>query len=50
VNNRRLMGRYANGRVYNLIAWATTIGVSAMAILYIIISLVLPFLGISLGG
>jgi Mn2+/Fe2+ NRAMP family transporter len=50
VNNRRLMGRYANGRVYNLIAWATTIGVSAMAILYIIISLVLPLLGISLGG
>ncbi len=50
VNNRRLMGRYANGRVYNLIAWATTIGVSAMAILYIIISLVLPLFGISLGG
>jgi Mn2+/Fe2+ NRAMP family transporter len=50
VNNRRLMGRYANGRVYNLIAWATTIGVSAMAILFILISLVLPLFGVHLGG
>jgi hypothetical protein len=33
-----------------VIAWATTIGVSIMAILYIMISLVLPLFGVNLGG
>jgi len=50
VNNRRLMGRYTNGRTYNIIAWVTTIAVSAMAILYILISLILPLFGVNLGG
>ncbi len=50
VNNRRLMGRYTNGRFYNAIAWATTIGVSIMAILYIFTSLIFPLFGITLGG
>ena len=26
INDRRLMGKYVNGRVYNVLAWATTIG------------------------
>ncbi|HLW02337.1 MAG TPA: Nramp family divalent metal transporter [Ktedonobacterales bacterium] len=50
VNNRRLMGSHTNGRIYNVIAWATTIGVSVMAVLYIFISLILPLFGVNLGG
>jgi len=50
VNNRRLMGSHVNGRVYNLIAWVTTLAVSVMAILYILISLILPLFGVNLGG
>jgi NRAMP (natural resistance-associated macrophage protein)-like metal ion transporter len=50
VNNRRLMGSYTNGRVYNVVAWATTVAVSTMAILYIFFSLVLPLFGVNIGG
>lgn len=50
VNNRRLMGRYTNGRIYNIIAWVTTVAISVMGILYIFISLILPLFGVNLGG
>jgi Mn2+/Fe2+ NRAMP family transporter len=50
VNNRRLMGRYTNRRVYNAIAWVTTVAISVMGIFYIVISLILPLFGVTLGG
>ena len=49
VNNRRIMGRHTNGRVYNVIAWTTTvilIGLTAMYLLTEFLSLI----GVSLGG
>ena len=39
VNDRELMGRHVNGTVYNLFAWATAIVVTAVSLLYILISL-----------
>lgn len=35
VNNRRLMGRYVNGLVFNIIVWATVIVITILVILYL---------------
>jgi len=35
VNNRRLMGRYTNGPLFNAIAWASTAILAVLSILYI---------------
>jgi len=40
-NDRRLMGRYVNGRIFNAIAWVTTILMSVLTLL-IILSTVFP--------
>jgi len=39
VNNRELMGRYVNGRIYNLAAWATAILVTIISAVFILITL-----------
>jgi len=39
VNNRELMGRHVNGPLYNIAAWLTAIIVTALSLLYILISL-----------
>lgn len=39
VNNRELMGRHVNGPLYNLFAWATAIVVTAVSLLYLLITL-----------
>jgi len=40
-NDRRLMGRYVNGRFYNFVAWATTVIMTILTLL-IILSTLLP--------
>ncbi len=50
VNDRDIMGNYVNGRVFNIVAWGTTIIVGTLSISLIIISFILPLFGISLGG
>jgi Mn2+/Fe2+ NRAMP family transporter len=39
VNNRDLMGTHVNGPLYNIGAWATTIIVTALSVLYILVAL-----------
>lgn len=39
VNNRELMGRHVNGPVYNIVAWATALTVSAASILLIAVTI-----------
>ena len=39
VNDRELMGTYVNGPLYNLAAWATVIIVTALSLLYILVTL-----------
>jgi NRAMP (natural resistance-associated macrophage protein)-like metal ion transporter len=39
VNKRELMGTYVNGPLYNLLAWTTTIVVTALSLLFILTSL-----------
>jgi len=39
VNTRELMGRHVNGPLYNLFAWATAIVVTAVSLLYILVTL-----------
>ncbi len=39
VNNRELMGTHVNGPLYNLVAWITTVGVSALSVLLIVATL-----------
>jgi Mn2+/Fe2+ NRAMP family transporter len=39
VNNRELMGRHVNGRLYNIAAWLTAIIVTILSLLFILISL-----------
>src|SRR3989344_287984 len=36
INKHELMGKHTNGKIYNLFAWATTIGVGVAALLYIV--------------
>ncbi len=50
VNDRDIMGDYVNGRLFNLGAWATTIGIGTLSVALIIISFILPLFGINLGG
>lgn len=47
-SDRDLMGRFANGRVGNTIAWATTVGLILLTLLLIGASIA-PILGIKLG-
>jgi Mn2+/Fe2+ NRAMP family transporter len=35
-NDRRLMGRYVNGRAYNIVAWITTIVMTALTLLIVV--------------
>jgi Mn2+/Fe2+ NRAMP family transporter len=39
VNDRELMGNKVNGSLYNIAAWATTIVVTALSLLYILMTL-----------
>jgi len=39
VNNRELMGSKVNGPLYNLAAWLTALVVTALSLLYILVSL-----------
>jgi Mn2+/Fe2+ NRAMP family transporter len=48
VNNRRLMGRHTNGRIYNLIAWATTIILIGLTAMYLLTQF-LPLFGVTIG-
>ena len=45
VNDRRIMGKYVNGPVNNVIAWGTTILLSGLS-LVMIASIVLPLVGV----
>jgi Mn2+/Fe2+ NRAMP family transporter len=49
VNNRRLMGRSTNGRIYNVIAWATTGAIIVLTVLYLLFALLLPLFGVNVG-
>ncbi|MBK9715562.1 MAG: Nramp family divalent metal transporter [Kouleothrix sp.] len=48
VNNRELMGEYANRRLYNILAWAIAVIVSLLS-LALIVTIVLGWFGVSLG-
>lgn len=48
VNDREVMGRHTNGRLYNLIAWLTVVVVIALSTIYLAITL-LGLFGISVG-
>jgi Mn2+/Fe2+ NRAMP family transporter len=48
VNNRRIMGRHANGVVYNIIAWATTIILIALTAMYLLTQF-LALIGVQFG-
>ena len=40
-NDRRLLGRYVNGRIFNIIAWTTTIIMTILTLL-IVLTTVFP--------
>ena len=44
VNNKKLMGEYVNGKLFNVIAWSTTIIMSILTLLLVVTALV-PSLG-----
>jgi Mn2+/Fe2+ NRAMP family transporter len=35
VNNRALMGRYVNGKVYNLLCWTSVAALALISIVYV---------------
>ena len=38
INNKRIMGKYVNGPIYNIIVWATTVAIIALTILLVLTS------------
>ncbi|MDO9066758.1 MAG: divalent metal cation transporter, partial [Chloroflexota bacterium] len=38
INNKRLMGKYVNGRVYNFLAWTTTVALIILTGLLVVTS------------
>jgi Mn2+/Fe2+ NRAMP family transporter len=40
INDKRLMGKFANGRVFNLLAWATAIALILLATILIIVTFI----------
>ena len=49
VNKKRLMGRYTNGLVYNVVSYALAVVVSGLAVIYLVTQ-VLGFFGIQILG
>ena len=49
INDRELMGTYTNGRVFNILAWGTTVLVSLLSVIFLVVTVVLPLFGITLG-
>jgi NRAMP (natural resistance-associated macrophage protein)-like metal ion transporter len=39
INNRKLMGKYVNGRVYNYLAWGTTIAMTVLTVVLVVTSI-----------
>ncbi len=45
INNKKLMGKYTNGKIYNYLAWGTTIAMTALTIALIVTSIFPGLLG-----
>jgi Mn2+/Fe2+ NRAMP family transporter len=39
INNRKLMGKYVNGRVYNYLAWGTTVAMTLLTVVQVVTSI-----------
>ena len=48
--DRTLMGDYANGRLYGAFAWLVTVVVALLALVMVVTTVLLPALGINVGG
>ena len=44
INDRKIMGKYTNGKLFNLIAWSTTIIMSILTVL-LVVTTIFPLLG-----
>ncbi|MCL6649104.1 MAG: Nramp family divalent metal transporter [Chloroflexi bacterium] len=44
-SDQELLGPYANGRLSSLLAWGTTLVISALALTFLVVSFVLPLFG-----
>jgi len=42
INDKRLMGKYRNGRVFNILAWATAIALIILATILVIVTFFVP--------
>ncbi len=49
INNKEIMGKYANTRVQNIIAWPTAIVIILLTIFLLISTLIFPLFGINFG-
>ena len=38
INKSRLMGKYVNGRTFNIIAWVTAVVLIALTVIYVFVS------------
>jgi Mn2+/Fe2+ NRAMP family transporter len=36
VNNRRLMGRHANGRIINILSWVTIVTITVLVVVWLL--------------
>jgi len=48
VNDREIMGRHINGRIYNAIAWVTVAAVVLLSTVYLVIT-ILGLVGVTIG-
>ena len=49
-SNREVMGKYRNGRWFNVLAWGTVVIVGALAILLVATTVIGPLVGLNLGS
>jgi NRAMP (natural resistance-associated macrophage protein)-like metal ion transporter len=49
-SNREVMGKYRNGRWFNVLAWGTVVIIGALAILLVATTVIGPLVGLNLGS
>jgi Mn2+/Fe2+ NRAMP family transporter len=38
INKKSLMGKYTNGKIYNIIAWTTAVGVGILSVILLTVT------------
>jgi Mn2+/Fe2+ NRAMP family transporter len=40
INDKRLMGKFSNGRIFNILAWATAVALILLAMILVVVTFI----------